>query len=168
MNNYLKNEILSCYYIQEPSCRKSFDCSCVTKMTNRIERQIAWIITPREKRSLIPNKKLDIIFNWAEKDIIFDCACWLANQIIAIDIPNMNNICNKLQTTPEQVIIDHSSLLEKKIKIFLWTIQEWYERFLTPTVAIRNQDMNRLEISFKRWIKQEDKEKIITNFTKIS
>lgn len=143
----LKEEDLIYEYIQKPLC------------SNNIERwNICWCTELLQKRLInnITHRTFKEKENWW---IIFEWACGRANTIIGITIPIMNQLCEELNQEPMSIIKDNINLLIQLTQSYLWE----NDPYLVSTNQYWNKEINRLEITLQRWIRKDDKEKLLKN-----
>lgn len=143
----LKEEDLIYEYIQKPLCSNNIETWHICWCTELFQRRLINNITHRTFKA----KE-----NWW---IIFEWACGRANTIIGITIPIMNQLCEELNQEPMSIIKDNINLLIQTTQSYLWK----NDPYLVSTNQHWNKEINRLEITLQRWIRKNDKEKLLKN-----
>lgn len=141
----MKLNITHIEYIQEPLCNSSYkqQCPCTTSLIYYIKNESIWNFNPALSKKIIKKPNGGTAFK----------GCGKANQIIGLTIDNIEELCNKHNTTVEGLINHNESLLSKVVKKL--------DPYLEAISHKRHHDISRLDIIVKRWISAEDKQKII-------
>ncbi len=74
----------------------------------------------------------------------------------------MNQLCEELNQEPMSIIKDNINLLIQTTQSYLWK----NDPYLVSTNQQWNKKINRLEITLQRWIRKDDKEKILQKYEK--
>lgn len=74
----------------------------------------------------------------------------------------MDQLCEELNQEPMDIIKDNINLLIQLTQSYLWE----NDPYLVSTNQLWNKEISRLEITLKRWIRKDDKEKILQKYEK--
>jgi hypothetical protein len=145
--------LLDIEYIQEPQCIWN-NCGCIWAMIKNIEKKIEWTLSPQVSKKLKETTDWWILFTWA---------CGKANHIIGITINNIIHLCNEEETEEKNIIKKYKLEITQAIEKF-----KQQNNHNDPYVKVfeenRNKDIGRLDISFVKWISEEQKIDLINQY----
>lgn len=146
-------QIWTTEYLQEAMCRwEKENCSCLNALKKHIISDLNQTLNIASRKKLNFKENGSIAFQW----------CGKADQIIWVTVHNITELMEADNLSPEQVIQNNLKQLIDHVKAF--REENNNDPHLQSVDAKRNKHMNRLEISFQRWLSNEQKDEIIRQY----